>query len=550
MVKKGVKPDSFTYPSVLKACGDEEDLVMGREVLESVHMSGLGWNLFVQNAVMGLYVKCGMLDEAWRVFQSMPEKDVVSWNTIISGYASKGMWNVAFKLFEWMQMCNAEINSVTWNTIAGGHVQTGNYREALKLISNMTATGGLVDSVGMVIGLAASARIGSIKSGKEVHGLAVRRGSDGVESVKNALITMYCQCEHLSQAFVLFCLLRAQNVVTWNCMISGFANLDCSEEASFVFRKMFSSGFHPNYVTIASILPLCARVANLRHGKELHCYIIKLNFGEYLLIWNALVDMYSKSGRILEAQRIFDSMAQRDIVTYTSLIAGYGVQGKGQNALKLFDEMITLRMKPDHVTMVAILSACSHSGLVTYGQMIFENMVSSYGVKPRLEHYACMVDLYGRAGLLKKAEEFLLRMPLQPTPAMWATLIGACQIHRNMEIGERAAEKLLEMRPQKPGYYVLIANMYAAARNWSKLADVRTCMRNLGLRKDPGCTLVGVGNEYHRFLVGDTTNARTLEKLLSAGRLLFSSPHRASTKFRWQESTEEKNLFGCGNLEG
>ncbi|XP_068662461.1 pentatricopeptide repeat-containing protein At1g71490 [Aristolochia californica] len=514
MVKRGVKPDSFTYPSVLKACGDEVDLDFGREVLRSVSSSGLGWNVFVQNAVIGMYVKWGLLGEAQSLFESMPERDVVSWNTIISGYASKGQWDEAFKLFERMQESGAEMNSVTWNTIAGGNVQTGNYAEALKLISHMTATGGFLDSVAMVIGLTVSARTGSIKNGKEIHGLAVRRGCVGEESVKNALITMYCQCKHLSQAFVLFCLVGAQNVVTWNCMISGYANLDWSEEASFVFREMISSGFLPNYVTIASILPLCARIANLQHGKELHCYITKHNFEEYLLIWNALVDMYSKSGRIFEAQRVFDSMAERDKVTYTSLIAGYGVQGKGQIALKLFNEMIKLRIKPDHITIVAVLSACSHSGLVTCGRMIFEKMVSLYEVKPRLEHYACMVDLYGRAGLLKKAEEILLRMPFQPSPAMWATLIGACQIHRNMEIGAWAAQKLLEIRPQNPGYYVLIANMYAAAGHWSKLAEVRICMRDLGLRKDPGCTWVGVGNEYHPFLVGDSTNARAVEVYL------------------------------------
>ncbi|KAM1385708.1 hypothetical protein ACFX2I_031989 [Malus domestica] len=320
----------------------------------------------------------------------MPTRDSISWNAMISGYASKGMWTDAFELFGNMQMEGIGVNILLWNTIAGGCLRTG---------------------------------------------------------------------------------------------------------------------IEPNYVTIASILPLCARVANLQHGKEFHCYITKrVVFDDCLLLRNALVDMYARSGKVLQARRVFDSMSKKDEVTYTCMIVGYGVQGEGKAALKLFEEMNLLHIKPDHVTMVSILSACSHSGLVIHGQMLFEKMLSVYGITPYLEHYACMVDLLGRAGLLNKAKKIITRMPYKPTSAMWATLIGACRIHGNMEIGEWAAGKLLEMRPENSGYYVLIANMYAAAGCWNNLARVRTFMRDLGVRKDPGCVWVDAGDGFSPFLVGDTTN--------------------------------------------
>ncbi|OVA11452.1 Pentatricopeptide repeat [Macleaya cordata] len=512
MLKMGIKPDNFTYPSVLKACGNEFDLGFGRELHRAIDASGLEWSLYVQNALVAMYAKCGEVEIARDLFEKMPEKDVVSWNSIISGYASKGLWQQAFDLFEKMKIRNTQINLVTWNTIAGGCLQTGNYKDALDLISQIRNHGIHLDSVAMVIGLGACSRIGVVKLGKEIHGSALRNGCVGNETVKNALITMYSRCKDLRHAYILFRSTEIKNLVTWNSMIAGYTHWNQYAEASFIFREMILTGIQPNYVTVASILPLCARVANLQHGKELHCYIMRHGgFEDYLLLWNSLVDMYSKSGKISEAQKLFDSMIEKDEVTYTSLIAGYGIQGEGHVALKLFEEMNSSRIKPDHIAMVAVLTACSHSGLVSEGQILFEKMISLYGINPEMEHFDCMVDLFGRAGLLRKAADIITIMPFRPSAAIWATLIGACKIHRNTDIGEWAAEKLLEMRPENSGYYILIANMYAAAGCWSKVAKVRTMMRDLGVRKAPGCAWVDVGNGFQLFLVEDRSNQQALE---------------------------------------
>ncbi|KAJ6762203.1 PENTATRICOPEPTIDE REPEAT-CONTAINING PROTEIN [Salix koriyanagi] len=414
MVHKGVRPDDFTYPSVLKACGEKLDLDFGRE--------------------------------------------------------------------------------------------TRNFKGALELLSQMRRCGIDLDPVAMIIGLGACSNIGAIKLGTVIHASAIRSCFDGFDNVRNALITMYSRCKDLRHAGILFKSIKTKRLTTWNSMLSGYTRMDRSEEASFLFREMLFSGIEPNYVTIASILPHCARVANLQRGKEFHCYILRREeFDDHLLLWNSLVEMYARSGKVLAAKRVFDSLGRRDEVTYTSLISGYGIQGEGKTALKLFDEMIKHRIKPDQVTMVAVLSACSHSGLVSEGNALFEKMSTLYGIVPAVEHFSCIVDLFGRAGLLNKAKKVITSMPYRPTTAMWATLIGACRIHGNTEIGEWAAEKLLEMKPENPGYYVLIANMHAAAGRWSKLAEVRTYMRDLGVRKAPGCTWVDVGTGFSPFVVGDTS---------------------------------------------
>lgn len=333
-------------------------------VHRSVDGSGLPWSLFVKNALIGMYVKCGAVGEARQVFDRMHVTDVVSWNSIISSYASKGMWEEAFVLFEGIKLHCSQENSVTWNTIAGGNLQIGNYAVALKLISRMNSGGVHLDSVALTIGLAACSRLKLVKTGKALHCLAVGNGFGCVEGVRNALITMYSRC------------------------------------------------------------PLCSNCKSPT-WKGVAWLFVKHNFQEYLLIWNALVDMYAKSSRIFEAERVFKSMTQRDKVTYTSLIAGYGMQGDGQKALGLFEEMQRCEIILDHIIMVSVFVACSHSGLVVQGQSAFDKMTDLYGIVPKMEHFACMVDLYGRAGWIS--------VPFQPSAAMWATLTGACRIHRTLK---------------------------------------------------------------------------------------------------------------------
>ncbi|PHT65634.1 Pentatricopeptide repeat-containing protein [Capsicum annuum] len=282
---------------------------------------------------------------------------------------------------------------------------------------------------------------------------------------------MCMKCRELDVPHNIFANMPIKDSVSWNSIISGYASKGIWSKAFELFDKMREAGFE-----------------------------------EHLLLWNSLVDIYARSEKVAVARRIFNLMSKKHVVTYTSLIAGYGIQGEGREAIELFNEMIRLHIKPDHVTMIAALSACSHSGLVMQGQKLFDQMQSTYGITPHLEHFFCMVDLFGRVGLLKKEKEIIMKIPYEPTPEMWATLLRACKIHRNTEIGEWVAEKLLDLKPDNPRYYVLIANMYANARRWNKLAEVRTVMQDFGVRKSPGCAWVNTGSGFSPFLVADTTS--------------------------------------------
>ncbi|KFK41582.1 hypothetical protein AALP_AA2G147600 [Arabis alpina] len=547
MVSKGIRPDAFTYPSVLKACGETLDFASGRVVHGSIEVSSYKCSLYVCNALISMYKRFGNVGIARRLFDSMSERDAVSWNAVISCYASEGMWSEAFELFEEMWFSGVEVSVITWNIISGGCLDTGNFVGALGLVSKMRNSPTRLDPVAVIIGLKACSLLGAKRLGKETHGFAIRSFYDGINNVRNTLITMYSKCDDLRHAVMVFEQIEENSLSTWNSVISGFAQVNRSEEASFLLREMLLAGFQPNSVTLASILPLCARVANLQHGKEFHCYILRRKcFKDYTMLWNSLVDIYAKSGDIVAAKRVSDLMSKRDEVTYTSLIDGYGKQGEGLVALDLFKEMIGSNIRPDNVTMVAVLSACSHSKLVCEGERLFTMMQNEYGIRPCRQHFSCMVDLYGRAGHLGKARDVIHKMPFEPSSAMWATLLNACHIHGNTEIGEWAAEKLLEMKPENPGYYVLIANMYAAAGSWSKLAEVRTFMRDLGVRKAPGSAWIDIGSGYSLFSVGDTSSPRARDTYPLLDGLNQLMKDAAGYAVNEEQSSDEERLQEVG----
>uniref|UniRef100_A0ACD6AIA3 Uncharacterized protein n=1 Tax=Avena sativa TaxID=4498 RepID=A0ACD6AIA3_AVESA len=487
MVALGVDADRFMYPSVLRACGELGEVTIGRKINQSIQRTRYDLDMYVWNALVGMYAKCGELEDARRVFDEMSVRDVVSWNTMVSAYASMGMWGKAFELLQRVPGANV----VTWNAVAAGNLKAGNYDEVIRLLSQMrNCREPGVDSVSLLIGLKACGKSGYLRIGRELHGAAVRLHFDKLESVVNSLITMYSRGGMMSSAELLFRMCSVRSIAAWNSLLSGFAFMDQVEEASFLFRKMIGSGICPNDVTILTMLSLVARFGHLCHGRELHCYILRHGLEGSKLLQNSLVDMYSKSRRMRASRIVFDRMEYRDKHAYTSLILGYGIQREGHVSLKLFDEMIANSIKPDHVTMVAVLSACSHSGLLTQGQLLFAQMYAVFGTAPRVEHFSCMVDLYSREGLLKMAEEMIDKMPFQPTAAMLATLVDACLIHGNIEIGEQAAKKLLAMRTNNPGHCKLISNMYISAKSWPELAKLRSLMSTMELTMIPSHSLL------------------------------------------------------------
>ena len=505
---RGIQPDSFTYPSVLKACGEVKDLDKGREVHEMIikdnDVAVMGWNVYVCNALVSMYAKCGDMNSARKLFDEMPERDAVSWNSIVSAYASIGCWDEAFELFGRMRMEEKEPNVVTWNIAAGGFLKRGSFLEALRLISSLKECNACVDSVTAIIALNACSRLGVVRWGKEVHGLALRHLFHELENVQNSLISMYLNCRYLSSAETLFSSKTKNQLVSWNCMISGYAAQNLVGETSQLFREMVRKlKLQPNHVTIVAILSMFGRLADLRRGRELHGYIAKQP--RVRPVWNSLIDMYCKSGRVRDARSVFDTMNDdRDQISYTSMIAGLGMEGDCWAALELFREMTACsKMKLDGIAIVAVLSACSHAGLVSEAEQIFNGMVSCYKMAPKLEHYSCLVDLYGRAGQLEKAARVIEVMPMEPTAEMWAALLAACQSCQNTEVGNKAAGGLLKAGTDNPGHYVLAANMYASSGQWEELSRIRTMMRDLGLRKVPGRAWLSLENGVYTFVVED-----------------------------------------------
>ncbi|CAH8253249.1 unnamed protein product [Arabidopsis lyrata] len=470
MMSKGIQPDEFTYPSVLKACGALLDFAYGRVVHGSVEVSSHRCSLYVCNALISMYKRFGKVDVARKLFDRMSERDAVSWNS------------------------------------------TGNYIGALNCVVGMRNCNVRLDSVAMINGLKACSHIGALQWGKVFHCFVIRSCCHEIDNVRNSLITMYSRCSDLRHAFIVFQQIEANSLSTWNSIISGYAHNERSEETSFLLKEMLLSGFHPNYITLASILPLCARVANLQHGKEFHCYILRRqSYKDCLILWNSLVDMYAKSGEIIAAKRVFDSMSKRDKVTYTSLIDGYGRLGKGEVSLAWFKDMNRSGIKPDHVTLVAVLSACSHSNLVPEGHRLFTKMETGFGIRPRLEHYSCMVDLYCRVGDLAEARKIFRKIPCEPTSAMCATILKACLIHGNTDIGIWAADKLLlETKPEHLGHYMLLADMYAVTGSWNKLVTVKTFLSDLGVQKAHEFALMetdsGLDEEINKPMIDSAVN--------------------------------------------
>jgi pentatricopeptide repeat protein len=286
-------------------------------------------------------------------------------------------------------------------------------------------------------------------------------------------------------------------------MIAGYTQNGLANEALSIFHEMQLSGTKPNAVTMVSVVLACARLAALQQGKCFHAYIIKCVFDLNVVLETTLIDMYAKCGKVEIARQMFDNISRKNVVSWTAMIGGYAMHGLAEDAHALFIQMVQVGMKPDHITFTHILYACTHAGLVEEGWKYFNCMKQDYSITPRVDHYACMVDLLGRAGHLDEAQELIKHMPLEPNAGVWGALLGVCRTHGNIELAKHVAERLFELEPEDAGNYVLLSNIYAAAGRWDDAAKVRTMMKSKGLKKTPGCSLIEVNKKVHSFLVGD-----------------------------------------------
>lgn len=318
----------------------------------------------------------------------------------------------------------------------------------------------------------------------------------------NSILDMYCRYGLVPEAKQYFYEMTGKDLITWNTLIAGYERLD-SSESFLLFSRMQSEGFNPNCFTFTSVMAACGSLAVLSCGQQVHGGIVRRGLNRNLALSNALIDMYAKCGNIFDSWKIFNEMFDRDLVTWTSMMIGYGAHGYGKEAVELFDEMVKSGVRPDRIMFMAVLSACSHAGLLDHGLRYFELMVSDYKINPNQEIYGCIVDLLGRAGRVKEAYRLIRSMPFKPDESVWGALLGACKAHRLPELGKLAALRVLDLRPSMMGTYVMLSNFYADEGKWGEFAKLRKLMRGMGSKKEAGKSWIEVRNQVYSFVVGD-----------------------------------------------
>lgn len=486
MVGSSVKPDSITFASFLPCVSMSEDLYQGKAIHGYIVRHDVSVDVFLKNAIIDMYFKCRNVASACNIFNCSPAVDVVICTAMISGFILNAMSSDALDVFRWLLNKKMRPNPVT-------------------LASILPACSGLA----------------ALRLGKELHGVIVKRSFQGILYVGSAVMDMYAKCGRLDLAQQVFRRMSERDVVCWNSMITSCCQNAEPELAIDFFQQMGADGAKYDCVSISSALSACANLPALHYGKEIHGFIMRSALRSDLFVESALIDMYAKCGNLEVARRVFDLMAHKNEVSWNSIIAAYGNHGRLQDCLNLFHGMRKDGFQPDHVTFLAIISACGHSGRVEDGKHYFNCMTKEYGITPRTEHYACMVDLFGRAGLVEEAFGVIKTMPFAPDAGIWGTLLGACRLHGNTELAEMASEHLLSLDPQNSGYYMLQSNLHANAGKWDMVSKIRHMMKERGVQKVPGYSWTEVNNTTHIFVAADASHPQSAQIYLLLDNLLM-----------------------------
>ncbi|KAL5860844.1 hypothetical protein ACOSQ4_002140 [Xanthoceras sorbifolium] len=510
MRRLGIQPDNFTFPFVFKACANLRDVEFGVRVHKDVVDLGYQSDVFVGNSLIAMYGKCGRVELSRRVFDKMPGRNVV-----------------------------------TWSSMTGAYSQNGCYEEGLLLFKRM-----LDERIrpNRVFVLNAMACVRGEGEADDICRVVVDNGLDLDQSLKNAAMLMYARCGRMDTARKFFDGIVNKDLVSWTSMIEAYAQADSSFEAFELFRQMILQGVLPDHVTFLCVIRACSSLASFRQARMVHGIIIRGFHENQLTLDTAVVDLYVKCGSLVYARKVFDRMRGKNVISWSTMISGYGMHGHGRESLSLFDQM-KASMKPDHITFVSVLSACSHAGLIDEGWDCFNSMLRDFGVTPKSEHYACMVDMLGRAGKLSKAQEFIERMPIRPDAGVWGALLGACRIHSNVELGEMAAKSLFDLDAENPGRYVILSNIYASSGKRAEADRIRALMKRRGVRKVAGHTIIEIKNKVYTFVAGDRSQPQAdliyseLTKLMERIRREGYTPDLNFALHDVEEETKEKMLY-------
>ncbi|MCL7038977.1 hypothetical protein MKW94_028851 [Papaver nudicaule] len=575
MRRDGFGSDQFTFGSILKGIAWTNDLKAGKQVHSMIIKMGYEPNVFSASALLDMYSKCKRIQDAYLVFECMPERNFVSWNALITGYAQIGDRRTAFFLFGRMERdgiqpddvtfsslltllddpkffkvtmqihakmikCgrlidtaarNATITSysecgsledsrkvfddedgirdlVTWNSMLGAYVVHDCRSFAVELFIEMQRHGIEQDMYTYSSVLSACFGLKHQREGKSLHALAIKRGLDQALPVCNSLIAMYLKSSNTSMedAIKIFDNMELKDNVSWNSILTGFSQNGLSEDALKFFGWMRSRPLSVDQYAFSAVIRSCSDLATLQLGQQIHVLVLKSGFESDDFVSSSLIFMYSKCGVVEDAWKSFKATPRCSTITWNSIIFGYAQHGQGKIALDLFLEMNENNVKPDHITFVAVLTACSHIGLVEKGLSYLKSMESNYGIRPRMEHFACGVDLLGRAGHVREAKKLIESMPFEADATVLKTLLGACRLHGDIELATEIAKQLLVLEPDEHCTYVLLSSMYGHLGSWEEKASIKRLMKERMVKKVPGWSWIEVKNEVHSFNAEDRSH--------------------------------------------
>ncbi|CAN4126106.1 unnamed protein product [Withania somnifera] len=498
-----------TFASALAACSDGQLLDEGKTIHALVIAHGIHDNLVVGNALVTMYGKCGMMWEAKKIFQKMPDRELVTWNTLIGGYTDNKDTLEAVRTFKSMREEDYSPNYITLINVLGS----------------------------------CSTETDLQKYGMPLHGHIIITGFETNEYIRNSLITMYADCGDLLSSSLIFNALLNKTSVTWNAMLAANACRGLREEALKLLLQMQREKLEFDQFSLSAALSAAANLASLEEGKQIHCLSTKLGFDSNSFVGNATMDMYGKCGEMNDVLKILPEESMRPRLSWNVLISVFARHGYFQKAKDTFHDMVKQGLKPDHVTFVSLLSACSHGGLVDEGLRYFASMTSEFGIRAGIEHCVCIVDLLGRSGRLSEAIAFINDMTVPPNDFVWRSLLAACRMHGNTVLGKVAAENLLRSNPSDDSAYVLYSNICATSGRWQDVQNVRAEMESHKVKKQLACSWVKLKNQICTFGIGDLSHPESEKiymKLTELRKKIQEVGYIADTSFALHDMDEEQ----------
>lgn len=534
-------PDNVTFVSIFKACSSTAALDQGKIFHGLIIERGLEWNAHIGSSLIDMYAKCGWLQDAQTVFDLLSKRDIVIWGALIAGYAQNGQVARAVHLFLEMQWQAIEPNNALWNILIAGYAHSGQYEQAHWLFHQMQLNGRKPDSITFVSILKACSGMAALDQGKLIHADINKNAFESDVYVGSAVLDMYIKCGSLEDAGRVFAKLPVRDLVTWNAMITGYylhgwcdeanqlfqgmqkenvepdimtwnAMIDGNaehghgKEALCLFKQMQQAGIQPDSFTFASVLKACLSMVALAQGKLIHVNIIESGFEADVTVSNILIAMYAKCGSLENACIIFDRFPHRELVTWNAMISGCALHNDHDLAFQYLEDMQQDGLKPDDATLVCLLSACSHIGQVDKGCLIFKSMMKDDDRAPTIDHYNCLVDIFGRAGCLTEAEDLLQTMPFQPNIVSWTSLLSNCKLYGDVDLGRRCFDIIFVLRERYASWYALMENLYDGAGMWMEANKIQMLKKCADSWNKPGKAFIEIDSNVYEFIVGDRSH--------------------------------------------